>query len=283
VTPRLAIVPAPQTARGVAAAPARHGQMPEPVPFRAFEDHAGARQPRSLGLPEVRAILDQGRFWTEYQAIVQARTGKTVAYEALARFVRSDGRPVSPSRLFKVLHADPALLLRAELTLKLHQVEHAPRHPLFVNLDPDSWSRAGDRNCNPFLALLASSGRRIVVEVTEAMALADAARAREMIDALRSRRLPIALDDVGAANAVLSFDALADAEVLKFDRTLLPRLRSPRVRALVQALTRMAHETGAHSVLEGVETTAEFVLARDLGFDLVQGFLFKDRAQAARR
>jgi EAL domain-containing protein (putative c-di-GMP-specific phosphodiesterase class I) len=45
----------------------------------------------------------------------------------------------------------------------------------------------------------------------------------------------------------------------------------------------MARETGAHTVLEGVETTAEFVLARDLGFDLVQGFLFRDRARVAKR
>jgi EAL domain-containing protein (putative c-di-GMP-specific phosphodiesterase class I) len=185
--------------------------------------------------------------------------------------------------MFAVLHGDPALLLRAELTLKLHQVEHAPRPPLFVNLDPDSWARAGDRHRNPFLALLAASGRRIVVEVTEAMAVADVARAQEMIDALRARGLPIALDDVGAANGVLSFDAIVDAEVLKFDRTLIPRLRNARCRALVQALNRMARETGAHTVLEGVETTAEFVLAREVGFELVQGFLFKDRAQIARR
>jgi EAL domain-containing protein (putative c-di-GMP-specific phosphodiesterase class I) len=45
----------------------------------------------------------------------------------------------------------------------------------------------------------------------------------------------------------------------------------------------MARETGAHTVLEGVETTSDFVLARDVGFDLVQGFLFKDRSQLARR
>ena len=30
-------------------------------------------------------------------------------------------------------------------------------------------------------------------------------------------------------------------------------------------------------------TTAEFVVARDLGFDLVQGFLFRDRARVALR
>jgi EAL domain-containing protein (putative c-di-GMP-specific phosphodiesterase class I) len=281
VPSRLSVVPAPprDPARPAGAPP---GPAPS-LPFDAFLAHHGQRAPRPFGLDDARAILDGGRFWTEYQAIVQARSGRTMAYEALARFTRRDGRPVAPTRLFAVLHADPALLLRAELTLKLHQVEHAPRLPLFVNLDPDSWARAGDRNRNPFLALLASSGRRIVVEVTEAMAVADVARAREMIAALRGRRFPVALDDVGAANGVLSFDSIVDAEVLKFDRTLIPRLRNPRCRALVHALTRMARETGTHTVLEGVETTAEFVAARDLGFDLVQGFLFKDRARHARR
>jgi EAL domain-containing protein (putative c-di-GMP-specific phosphodiesterase class I) len=104
-----------------------------------------------------------------------------------------------------------------------------------------------------------------------------------MIGALRGRRISIALDDVGAANGLLSFDAITEAEVLKFDRTLIPRVRHPRARALVLALTRMARETGAHTVLEGVETTAEFVIARDLGFEFVQGFLFRDRARVASR
>jgi EAL domain-containing protein (putative c-di-GMP-specific phosphodiesterase class I) len=256
---------------------------PRPVPFEPFPGAAPARPPRGLDLAEARSALDHGRFWTEYQAIVHARTGKTCAYEALGRFRRRDGHPISPARMFAVLHADPALLLRAELTLKLHQVEHAPRAPLFVNVDPDSWSRAGDKHRNPFLALFSSSSQRVVVEVTEAMASADVVRAQAMIGALRGRRIAIALDDVGAANGLLSFDAIAEAEVLKFDRTLIPRMRHPRARALVMALVRMARETGAHTVLEGVETTAEFVLARDLGFDLVQGFLFRDRARFAKR
>src|SRR5512133_322125 len=271
---------------GIVGAPHLHvvpplEDAPAPIPFEPFgppPQHA----PRGLDLAEARSALDHGRFWTEYQAIIHARTGKTCAFEALARFRRRDGHLIAPARMFAVLHADPALLLRAELTLKLHQVEHAPRAPLFVNLDPDCWARAGDRTRNPFLALFCSARTRVVVEVTEALASADAARAQEMIAALRARRLAVALDDVGAANGLLSFDAIADAEVLKFDRTLIPRMRHPRCRALVQALVRMARETGARTVLEGVETTGEFVLARDLGFDLVQGFLFRDRARIAR-
>lgn len=270
VAPRLRLVPPLPAA-------------PSAVPFEFFLDPAPLRPPQGVDLGEARSILDHGRFWTEYQAIVHARTGKTCAFEALGRFRRRDGRPIPPARMFGALHADPALLLRAELTLKLHQVEHAPRAPLFVNLDPDSWSRAGDGLLNPFLALFSSAPTRVIVEVTEAMATADVVRAQSMIGALKGRRISIALDDVGAANGLLSFDAISEAEVLKFDRTLIPRFRHPRARALVQALTRMARETGAHTVLEGVETTAEFVIARDLGFEFVQGFLFRDRARVARR
>jgi EAL domain-containing protein (putative c-di-GMP-specific phosphodiesterase class I) len=254
-----------------------------PVPFDLLAGHDRLPVPGRLDLPELRRILDEGRFWTEYEPLVHARTGRTIAFEALARFRRPDGRPIAPARVFSLLHGDAGLLLRTELTLKLHQVEHAPRLPLFVNLDPDSWVRAGDRQRNPFLALFSSAAVRVVVEVTEAMASADAIRAQQMISALRARRLAIALDDIGAANGLLSFEAVAEAEVLKFDRTLIPRLRHPRFRALVTALVRMARETGARTVLEGVETTSEFVLARDLGLDLVQGFLFRDRARVARR
>jgi EAL domain-containing protein (putative c-di-GMP-specific phosphodiesterase class I) len=271
-----------------AAAPRRLAVVPECPPARPVNSFGPAPRVRPsvrIDLAEARAILDQGRFFTEYQAIVQARTGATVAFEALARFRRRDGHDVSPARVFSVMHADPALLLRAELTLKLHQVGHAPRCPLFVNLDPDSWSRAGDRNRNPFLALFSSASgrRRVVVEVTEALASSDAVRSQTMIAALRGRDIMVALDDVGAASGLLSFDAIADAQVLKFDRSLLPRLSHPRSRALVQALVRMCRETGAHSVMEGIETTAEFVLARDLGFDFVQGFLFRDRFRVALR
>ncbi|BDG04440.1 EAL domain-containing protein [Anaeromyxobacter oryzae] len=258
----------------------REGARPAPLDVTAGD---GERAPRRVDLGEVRSVLDEGRFASAYEPIVQTRNGRTVAFEALARFRRRDGRAIAPAPVFSLLHADPALLLRAELTVKLHQVEHAPRSALFVNLDPDCWARAGDADRNPFLALFASARSRIVVEVTEALACGDAYRSLDMIGALRRRRLPVALDDVGAAGGLLSFDALSEVQVIKFDRTLLPRLRHPRCRALVVALTRMARETGAHTVLEGVETTAEFVVARDLGFDLVQGYLFRDRMRLAGR
>jgi EAL domain-containing protein (putative c-di-GMP-specific phosphodiesterase class I) len=213
-----------------------------------------------------------------YEPVLEANSLKVVAYEALARFRRPDGAPIDTASMFALLHADPALLVETELAVKRQQLERAPAGELFVNLDPDSWSTGGLGSDSPVLDLLASAGPRLVVEVIENTDAADAFLGRALVATLRARDLRVALDDVGATNSLLSFETLDAADVLKFDRSLLRRLGSRgRRRAIVEAFVRMARGTGARTVLEGVETLADLALARDLGVDLVQGYLFRDR------
>jgi EAL domain-containing protein (putative c-di-GMP-specific phosphodiesterase class I) len=226
-----------------------------------------------------RAILDAGLIWTLYEPFIELRTGRVMGYEALARFVRPDGVALSPGTFFALLHANPAMLLEVELAVKRHQLDHAPpAGELFVNLDPDSWAAGGEGPDNPLLDLLAGSTRPVVVEVIENLDVGDAMVSRGMVSAARARGLKIALDDVGAANSLLSFEALDEADVLKFDRMLLRALGRPRRRAVIQALARMARETGGRTILEGVETAADLQLARELGVDWVQGWFFEEQA-----
>lgn len=251
------------------AAPARHSPSAAEIP--------------PAGLPGARAILDGGLYWTAYEPVIEVRTLKAVAHEALARFLRPDGSPLGTASMFALLHADPALLVETELALKRHQLEHAPPGELFVNLDPDSWALDGRGAESRVLDLLEGHGRRLVVEVIENTDAADAVLGRDLVASLRARGLRVALDDVGATNGLLSFETLDAADVLKFDRSLLRRLGSGgRRRAIMEAFVRMAQSTGARTVLEGVETLADLALARDLGVDLVQGYLFRDRSLQAR-
>jgi EAL domain-containing protein (putative c-di-GMP-specific phosphodiesterase class I) len=231
-----------------------------------------------------RAILDAGLIWTHYEPFIDLKSGKVMGYEALARFVRPDGVALSPGTFFALLHAHPPLLLEVELAVKRHQLAHAPPDgEIFVNLDPDSWAAGGEGADNPLLDLLAGSPRRPVVEVIENLDVSDALVSRGLVAAARARGLKVALDDVGAANSLLSFEALDEADVLKFDRMMLRALGRPRRRAVIQALARMARETGGLSILEGVETANDLQLAKDLGVDWVQGWYFEDRAVSSTR
>jgi EAL domain-containing protein (putative c-di-GMP-specific phosphodiesterase class I) len=241
-------------------------------------------EPGADPLSGARAIIDGGLIWTYYEPIVEVRTGQVVGYEALARFVRPDGVALSPATFFALLHAEPALLYEVELAVKRHQLANAPpAGELFVNLDPDSWAAGGEGAVNPLIDLLAAAGRPLVVEAIENLDVNDALLSRGMIAAARARGIRVALDDVGAANSLLSFEALDEADVLKFDRTLLRALGRPRRRATIQALARMVRETGGKTILEGLETIDDLKLARELGVDWVQGWFFEELAVGSPR
>jgi EAL domain-containing protein (putative c-di-GMP-specific phosphodiesterase class I) len=218
------------------------------------------------------------RVGVEYQPLVDIHTGATIAHEALARFRAADGSPLPPGRVFPELRRDLGLLADVELRLKQLQIQRAPGAAVFLNVDPDAWVSASGRTRTRLIEqLTAPRGIEVVVEVVESGDSSAVARARRMMRELREASVSIALDDVGADGAVFSIDALRCADVVKFDRSFLDRPRDPRDRAIARGLVAVARALGARAVLEGVERPEHLRLAEALGFDVIQGFLLRDR------
>jgi EAL domain-containing protein (putative c-di-GMP-specific phosphodiesterase class I) len=61
---------------------------------------------------------------------------------------------------------------------------------------------------------------------------------------------------------------------LKVDRSFIAPLPcSPHARAIIAAVTTMAHELGKVVIAEGVETDAQLAAVTELGCDFAQGYL----------
>lgn len=230
----------------------------------------------------LEAVLAR-RFGAEYQPIVEVRGGKLVAHEALARFFDPTGAPVAPLPIFAELRRRRGLLLRVELELKRFQIRHAPAGPLFLNVDASGFAEARRGRRNALLEILRRAGSaRLVVEAVESRSRDDLRLEQEMLAGLRAAGLSVALDDVGAPDALLSLDSLRRADVVKLDRTWLAGTAGGSRLAALEALVRLARQLGKRTVLEGVECDRDLALARDLGVDWAQGFLFRDRFHCAR-
>jgi EAL domain-containing protein (putative c-di-GMP-specific phosphodiesterase class I) len=62
---------------------------------------------------------------------------------------------------------------------------------------------------------------------------------------------------------------------IKVDRAFVGGCAHDRLkRNVCRQIVDLVSHYGARAVAEGVETRADFIAARDLGFDLIQGFLF---------
>lgn len=237
------------------------------------------RQEQSLHPHHILECLISQRFGVEYQPLVCIRTGETLCHEALARFIDANGTNMAPDVVFTTLHDNPLLLLHAELEMKRLQLAEAPQHGLlFVNLDPDSYA-AGEtgEGGNLFLPILCQQRSRLVVEVIENLHLQDIELAQCMMQAIDREKIRLAIDDLSSSRGLISYASLMNAAFLKFDRIWLAGELSPRQRTILTWALAQAADLGLTTVLEGIETENHLAIARQMGFDLAQGFLFRER------
>lgn len=236
----------------------------------------------SLHRHEILDVVLTARCGVEYQPLIACSDERTIGYEALARFYRADGTAIAPDTLFERLHEEPSLLYHLEREAKRCQLANCPPEGLiFINLDPDSFE-AGDTEVpggNTFVDLFDQSGlgERLVVEVIENLHLRDVTLSRHMIDALGGSGYKVAMDDLAVSKGLLSFGSLADSAYLKFDLSWLAERDRPRREAILEWSLSAARALAVITVLEGVEDAGDLAFARKLGFDLVQGFRYRDR------
>ncbi|WP_054433591.1 EAL domain-containing protein [Achromobacter sp. 2789STDY5608633] len=116
---------------------------------------------------------------------------------------------------------------------------------------------------------------RLWLEVTESERLAPVGRVLDLIGRLRQAGVRLALDDLGAGHMSLAVLRDIDADIIKIDGALIKGLAcSQRAQMIVKTIVDLAHQLGAHTVAEWIETNEDLAVAKELGADFGQGYLF---------
>jgi EAL domain-containing protein (putative c-di-GMP-specific phosphodiesterase class I) len=218
----------------------------------------------------VRAALVDEQLSCVVQPVVELATGQLAGAEALARFSGLPRR--GPDVWFAEAQA---VGLGIELETRavmcaLKTLEAMPGLPTMgINVTPEMLL-SGD-----LLALLNGQPTdRITIELTEHLAIDNYARARRMVDDLRSLGVKLAIDDVGAGYSSFRHVIELEPENIKLDRAFIAGIQTNRMWAeMAEALVQVGRGSGAWMVAEGIETESQLQIARDLGIALGQGYL----------
>lgn len=132
------------------------------------------------------------------------------------------------------------------------------------------------------LAAVDGGASRLEVEVTESMLMQNPVQAGEMLGRLRAAGVKIAIDDFGTGHSSLQVLSRLPVDVLKIDRSFVRDLETNhRHRVVVQTTISLAKSLELTTVAEGVETEEQVKILRDLGCDVMQGYLIRRPAGAA--
>ncbi len=235
----------------------------------------------------VSGRFKQFQLRSHYQPIFSLSHRRAVGYEALVRPVNANGAPLSPLTLFDAAQDDTDLIFLDRLCRNIHVRNFLnARDPdtwLFLNINPRVVVHAGLHP--PFFKVMLDRYEippgRIVVEILE-NEIADENQLAETVRYYASLGCLVAIDDFGAGYS--NFDRIwrLGPDLVKLDRTMLVQARTQsRVRRVLPTLVSLLHETGCITLIEGVETEEEALIATDSGIDLVQGYFFGRPAAAS--
>ncbi len=116
--------------------------------------------------------------------------------------------------------------------------------------------------------------RRVIIEVTESVAMSEDGTSDAALHELTAARLNVAIDDFGAGWSSLGRLRELPVKMLKIDRSFLRGVpEDPGATAVVRAILELATALGMETVAEGVENTAQQAFLVDRECPLAQGYL----------
>ena len=240
---------------------------------------ADARARRSLEL-DLRNALANEAFEIYYQPIVDLKTNRILACEALLRWVHRERGLVPPAEFIPVAEEMGIITEIDQWVLQKACVEcrqWGNDIKVAVNLSSLHFSRSNV----PLLVreALAASGLaadRLEIEITETMLLQDTARSRAALHELKRLGVRVSLDDFGTKYSSLSYLHSFPLHKVKIDQSFVQNLTSdPRMVTLLRGIVRLSAELGLRVAVEGIESAEQLalVVAEDQ-VDEVQGYLF---------
>lgn len=252
--------------------------------FRFFEASMNEVAARILQIQSIlREAVETGYFSLHFQPKFCSDNGKLSGTEALLRLNHPELGSLSPMEFIPIAERSGQIIQIGYWVIReacqqicRWKVSGLPLIKVAINLSPRQLEQSD--LVQTILSILRSeqvSSEQIMFEITETVAMQDAARTAEMIHEFQKNNFEIAIDDFGTGYSSLAYLQRFRVKQLKIDRFFTNGLDEydHEGRAIVSAIIKLAHTLGMEVVAEGVETDSQLAKLQDMGCDEVQGYL----------
>jgi EAL domain-containing protein (putative c-di-GMP-specific phosphodiesterase class I) len=239
-----------------------------------------SRKTEAQLLGSLQGALKAQKLRMVYQPKVSLRDGQLTRVEALVRWDDPELGPVPPSRFVPIAeehglideltHWGLRTILRQWIDWRADGLDTCVAFNISaLSLEHLDFPDLVERMCRA----LEVPTDRLVLELTEG-ATQPLIKLMDTLTRFRIKGIGLAIDDFGTGySSLMQLRQLPFTEV-KIDQAFVADVaRSRDCRLIVQSVADLAHGLGLVATAEGVETVEQLRMVRELGCDLVQGYL----------
>lgn len=240
---------------------------------------------RALEL-DLRNALAKEEFELFYQPLVNLKSGRITACEALLRWNHPSRGTVSPMDIIPVAEEMGIIIDLGRWILRKACMECMTWPEVVsvaVNFSSEQFHQR-DILSEVRYALEVSGlpAHRLEIEITESSLLRNTQWTHDALSQLRSAGVKISLDDFGTGYSSLSYLHNFPLQKVKIDRSFLEGIDADRPLMLLRGVARLSADLGMAVVVEGIETNEQLELVSvDGTVTEAQGYLFSRPVSAA--
>ncbi|UFX44598.1 EAL domain-containing protein [Bradyrhizobium sp. 41S5] len=248
--------------------------------WRFFEPamDASLQRRRAIEL-DLREAMTKDEFSLYYQPLYDLHLDRICGFEALLRWHHPKRGLVAPDQFIPIAEeigligplgewvlnraCEQAVTWPSEMKLAVNVSAVQFRDPDFIDVVVNA------------LAASKLSPRRLELEITESVFLANSSETLATLHKLKALGLRIALDDFGTGYSSLSYLRSFPFDKLKIDKSFVGDATATHgSKSIVRAVISLGRSLGMTTIAEGIETVEQLDHMRAEGCNEAQGFLF---------
>lgn len=237
----------------------------------------------SLILAAIKKAIKENGFKVFYQPILEVKSGKFVAAEALLRLFDEKSGEIPPSEFIPVAERNGLIETVGETVFESACAFYSGNRLFesgvsYIEVNVSVLQCAKKGFAEKFLRIMRKYGvdaKRINFEITETIAAENGVNILDNIRALRAAGATFAVDDFGVGFSDEKHLEFLPVDVVKIDKSIVWQAMIDKdSREKLKLTIKTLHEHGLKTVAEGIETQETADTLSEFGCEFYQGFLF---------
>lgn len=232
---------------------------------------------------KMQSALENDEFKLYYQPQYSASTGEMIGAEVLCRWITSDGKMISPGVFIPISekngfirNLDKQIWRKAFMKVREWLDNGITPVPVSLNisrisLQTDAFLYVIKRLKDEFKI----PDNLIHFEITESAFINEEGTLSEKIQQIKELGYEIAMDDFGSGYSSLNILKNLDFDILKLDMGFVRGEQNvEKGSSIIHSVVHMAQNLKLRTVAEGVEMKEQADFLRQIGVNVIQGFLY---------
>ena len=232
-------------------------------------------------LNQLRQAIQNNEFQLYYQPIIELETGKTIATEALIRWVHPTKGFIPPLEFISLSEKNGFIKDITEWVFKEAADQFlawGKKRNFKISINLSASMLMNDKFIGSLIRWIEDHHidcKKFNIEITETAIIGDIQKSIHVLNALRRLGFTIALDDFGTGYSSLTYLQRLPIDTIKIDRSFISNIKEDTEEFYVlKYMIDLAHHLKLNVVAEGIETKEQADMIKKYNVDYAQGYYF---------